>query len=131
MVERWLREKETYGTYLMPESSKLLIMYSGSCTIRPISQMSHLARNRNERTHRSCHFGRICPCHVVVQALPPSHPAGGWITHRNQTLKDLGGAFLDGIVVSTELENGFAIGTAVAHEFLEHIAEWSASQPRR
>lgn len=32
---RLSRKIETYGTYLMPESSKLLIMYSGSCKYDP------------------------------------------------------------------------------------------------
>lgn len=104
----------TYGTYLTPESSKLLMMYSGSLNGQPNPR-----QKAHSKTHCSCHLGRICPGNVVVQPLPPRNPAASRVTDRDQTLEDLRGAFLNSIVIPAELEDVFAVRTAVTHEFLE------------
>lgn len=85
-----------------------------------VSQIS--GRKDQSETHCSRHLGSICPSNVVVQPLPPRNPAGGRVTDGDQALKDLRGAFLNSIVIPTELEDVFAVRTAVAHEFLEQTA---------
>jgi len=73
-------------------------------------------------THCSRHLGSICPGNVVVQPLPSRNPAAGRVTDGDQAFEDLRGAFLNGIVIPTELENIFAVRTAVTHEFLNQTA---------
>jgi hypothetical protein len=53
---------------------------------------------------------------IAVKSLPSGNPAGGRVCQSDETLKDLAGALLDGIVVAQELEELFAVGTSLATE---------------
>jgi hypothetical protein len=53
--------------------------------------------------------------------LPASDPALPFVDDGYKSLKDLGCAFLDCVVVAAELEDVFAIGAAFAGEFLLDI----------
>ena len=74
--------------------------------------------NRNCQTHRTRHFDRIRSRHVGVQSLPPGDPARGRITQGDEALEDLGGAFLDGVVVAAQAEHVVAVRASFTHEFL-------------
>lgn len=94
------------------------MMYSGSCEEPSLSAKCYSNRTLDV-AHRPCHLGGICPSNIVIQPLPARDPAGSRVTNGDQALKNLRGTFLDGIVISTQLKDIFAIRAAVAHEFLK------------
>jgi hypothetical protein len=83
-----------------------------------VSQWIEKKKSPIDHPHHARHFDGIHARNVALQTLPPGHPAGPFISERDQAFEDLRRAFLDGIAVAAEAEDMFAIGTAFAHEFL-------------
>lgn len=82
-------------------------------------------------THHPHNLHSIHPRHIPIQPLPPRHPARARVRERDQTLVDLGRAFLHRVGVVGELEEGFAVGAAVADEALVAVSktgEWGGGE---
>lgn len=67
-------------------------------------------------THNAGDLDGVDTRNIAVESLPPGNPAGAGVSQSDEALKDLAGAFLDGIVVTRELQELFAVGTSFTAE---------------
>lgn len=68
-----------------------------------------------QHTHHLC---GICSGPILVDTLPLGDPRLGRVAHRDEALVHVGGAQLDSFLVAAEVQVVFAVGAAVAFEFL-------------
>lgn len=67
-------------------------------------------------THNAGDLDGVDTRDVAVESLPPGNPAGTGVCQSDEALKDLAGAFLNGVVVTRKLEELFAVGTSFTAE---------------
>jgi hypothetical protein len=83
-----------------------------------------------KRTNRAHDLNGIHALDVAVETLPLGNPGLRRVGECDQTLEDLGGAFLDCLLRVSEREKTFAVRTTFLEEFLGELSQ-SRSEGRR
>lgn len=71
---------------------------------------------RPVKSYNACHFDSIHARRIAIQSLPPRYPARRCIRECDQALKNLAGAILYNVRVAGQLEELFAVWTALIHK---------------
>ena len=99
--------------YLTPAASTVEMISSGSCKTKSVQKKRYRC---DKNTYNAGNLDGVDSRDIAVESLPSGDPARTRVCQSDEALKDLAGAFLDGVVMTREFEKLFAVGTSFTAE---------------